>query len=70
MLAISNAGFELSDSQRLQRAELNGWHTQVYSLEKARLNKAIRDAREERRRLRRLEWQIASKACQAKKETT
>ena len=67
-MAIVNAGFELTDAQRLQQAELNRWFLRVYGPESARLNEAIRVAREERRRLTRLDWQLVAKIWHLKKE--
>ena len=68
MLAISNAGFELTESQRLRRAEINGWFLQVYGPESARLNEAIREAREVHRHRARLDRALVAKVWQLRKE--
>ena len=68
MLAIDNDGFALTESQRLRRAEINGWFLQVYGPESVRLNEAIREAKEVHRRRSRLDWQLVAKVYHLKKE--
>ena len=68
MLAICNAGFELTDEQRHRRSEMNGWYLQVYGPESVRLNEAIREGREVHRRLSRLDWKLVSKIWHLKQK--
>ena len=68
MLAICNAGFELTEEQRHRRSEMNGWYLQVYCPESVRLNEAIREGREVHRRLSSLDWKLVSKIWHLKRQ--
>jgi hypothetical protein len=67
MRAVLDAGFHLTQTQLTQRGELEGWFVGVYGPETARLNLALKEAQEERRRLQRLDWHLVAQAWQLRK---
>jgi len=69
MIAVTAAGFTLTENQVRQRGEFQDWFQYVYEPESSRINKALREASEERRRLSRLEWQLASQISELRNRT-